>query len=47
VRLIEKSSSPPLMNPSASLRLLSGRTKSGWAAYQSSSGCWKRESLKK
>ena len=45
--LIEKSSRPPRMKPSASLRLVSGRTNRGWAAYQSSSGCWKRDSLKK
>ncbi len=47
VRLIEKSSRPLRMKPSASLRLASGVTKSGCAAYQSSSGCSKRDSLKK
>ena len=42
----ETSSSPPLMNETASLRRKSGTTKSGRSSYRSSSWSWKAERRK-
>ena len=46
-REIERSLRPWLTNDTTSLRAESGRTKSGWVLYSSSSRSWNSLSLKK